>query len=44
MGKPDDLKMNKVLKRGETDWSINGDDRSFLKWKDKGMVLMASLL
>lgn len=39
---PTDLKIDKLLKRGESDWRITDDGISCLKWIDKRTVLMAS--
>ncbi|KAG5898878.1 hypothetical protein JTB14_003272 [Gonioctena quinquepunctata] len=40
IGIPDDLKMDEEMKRGETDWRITESGLSFLKGKDKMIVLM----
>lgn len=42
IGIPEDLKIDKEMKRGEADWRITEDGISFVKWKDKRIVTMAS--
>lgn len=41
-GIPVDMKTDKSMKRGETDWRITDDGISFFKWKDKRIVTIAS--
>ena len=42
VGIPSDLKADKELKRGESDWRVTDDGMAFVKWKDKRIVTMAS--
>lgn len=38
-GLPDDIKADKELTRGESDWRISKDGLAFIKWRDRKCVL-----